>query len=138
MTDATDIETRRAERKARLAEQRSAQYARDLEALDAAEEKHGDGMVLRYALPAYMPELPTFLVLRFPTPAEIKRLQSKAARDDQQARLDAGEELAAACLVYPDRETYARVIAKFPAVPAPLSLALLQAAQGKRVEEGKD
>jgi hypothetical protein len=139
MATEEEIEERRGKRKADLEAQRVAQYAVDLDALDALEVEHGDHAVVRIDFGRYVPALPTMLLFRLPTQGEMKRYQSMAKdRGEKHGdKIAAAETLAAGCRLYPDAETYTRALKVFTGAHMNAAMALLQAAQGRAAEEGK-
>lgn len=137
MTDVDDIQARRAERRAKAEAERQAQYAADLAALDALEEKHGVTNIAHIEVP-FTPGFPTLIVARTPAPSELKRYRDRTRRNpDGGAAPDTGkaaEELATVCLVYPEREQFAGLLAARPGIGAQLGLAAIGLAVG---DEGK-
>ena len=138
-----EIEAARAERKAALAEEQAKQELLDLEALDAAEIQYGDSSVCHVDV-AFTPGLPTMAIARTPKPIEIKRYQdmgAKAKRDggvNVEAAIAAAKALTAVVLVYPDKETFARMVEARPQLDCDVGLAALKLAKGKAADEGKD
>jgi hypothetical protein len=134
-----EIEARRAARKAGLQEPRDEQRAADLEAVDALEIEHGDSNVATLEVP-FTPGLPTLLAARCPKPIELKRY-----RDTVKTKKDGtpGDPIGAAimvggvCRVYPDAETFAKVLEARPGVDVQLGLAALKLASAKAEDEGK-
>jgi hypothetical protein len=136
-----EIEKARAERKAALAAQREEQYAKDLDALDALEVKHGDDNVRRVDLNAWAPGLPTFVVVRMPTGIEFKRFQDMAKpRPDGKPGdpIKASHLLADVCVVYPEAEDYSRVREACPGAHIVAGTTAADMSAAKASEEGKD
>jgi hypothetical protein len=133
------VESRRAARKAELAEKRDAQRILDLEAIDALEIEHGDSNVAVLDVP-YTPGLPTCVAARCPKPEEIKRYRSrlKAKKGEQVDAVEAAEELASICRVYPsDSEVYARMLSARPGIHVQLGVAAVGLAAGSEEARGK-
>ena len=133
------IEAKRAARKAASEAPRLEQLARDLEALDDAEVEHGDGRVARINLDFFEPGLPTFVLARMPKQVEFKRFQdmSSAKKGGDGAATRAGNLLADGCRIYPDADTYKRVLERSPGVHANVAVECIKLAQGHAEEEGK-
>jgi hypothetical protein len=129
-----EIEAARSARKAALAEQKQAQLAVDMEALDALEQEHGDGRVAAVSMPTFSPGLPALIVVRTPKPVEYKRYQDMAAKDSGRKTCDV---LADVCVVYPDRETYAKMREIAPGIHAQAYVKAVRLAEGRNQEEGK-
>jgi hypothetical protein len=138
MATVEEIEARRAARKAELETQRQAQLAKDLEALDELEVEHGDGQIVRVDLNFYTPDLPTMVLARVPRPAEFKRYQDQCSKKNEGAIVAATNLLGESCVVYPDKETYARVREKHAGVHVVLATRAVNACAGRQAEEGKD
>ena len=133
-----EIEARRAARKAALAAQRDEQYAKDLEALDGLEVKHGDGGVTSVETPSYSAGLPTMAVVRAPSKSEYDRFRDQIVRSKGgPAQIQAQDMLADVCVAYPDKETYKRMREAFPGIHVSVSVAAVKLADGKIAEEGK-
>ncbi len=135
-----DIEKRRAARKAELQAQADEQRVLDLEALDAAEVEHGDTSVAHIDVP-YTSGLPTMVVVRAPKDAEIKRyragLKVKDGQLDTAASNAAAEQLGAVCVVYPDKETFAKMCEARAALKSQVGARASALSTGKAAEEGK-
>jgi len=140
MTKLEEIEARRAERKAALDDQRKAQLAEDLEALDALEVEHGDANVARVNVP-YTPGLPTFVVVRAPKAAEFKRYKEriKSRRDGTPGDpVFAADELGECTRVYPDKETFSKMLEARPGLTTPMGVASSNMGTGRADESGKE
>lgn len=131
-----EIEARRAQRKAKLAEDERAQRALDLEAIDALEVEHGDSSVAVVEMP-YTSGLPTCAAVRCPKPAEIKRYQARL-REQKPDPAKAAEELGAVCQVYPpageDRDA---LHAARPGLLVQLGTEAVKLSIGRAESEGK-
>lgn len=117
---------------------RAEQVAKDLDALCALEEEHGDARVYRHDLPAYVAGLPTMVVVRAPSPAEYKRfrdLMRRAKNGKDQG--DALDLLVAPCRAYPDAATFDRMVSVFPGLADAIARPVLRLAEAAQVEEGK-
>ena len=134
-----ELEAKRAARKAALEEQRAAQYAIDLEALDALECEHGDGMVSSVEVPAFSPGLPTMSIVRAPKGVEYKRFRDRIAnaKGAGAAIVQAQDELASACRVYPEPEVYKALCEKFAGLHVSASVAAVKLADARAADEGK-
>lgn len=135
-----DIEAKRAARKAALEEQRTAQYEKDLESLDAMELEHGDGMVSSVEVPAYSPGLPTMAIVRAPKGVEYKRFRDRIAGGGGKGPsiVQAQDELASACRVYPEPEQYKAMCERFAGLHVSMSVAAVKLADAKAADAGKD
>lgn len=141
-TKIEEIEKRRAERKAATQRARDDQYAKDLEALDELEASHGDENVSRLAVNGFRPGLPTFVVVRVPTDVEYKRFSQtvRRAKDNNEAKAQAVEQLGAVCLVYPskdDEETRKALLSAFPGIIPSAGVEATRLAEAQRETEGK-
>lgn len=135
----SDAEARRAARKAELEAQRKAQHEIDIEALDALEVEHGDSSVEAINVP-FTPGLPTMVIVRAPKQVELKRYRDmvKPRKNGEQGdSVAAAEALASLCLLYPDRETFAKICDARPGVHAQSGATAIQLAVGKSSEEAK-
>lgn len=109
---------RREARKAELRKAAEAQRAKDLDTLTDLEIEHGDSNVGAVTVP-FSPGMPTLVIVRCPKPVEVKRFRAltKAdAKGRQPDALEPLEQLARACLLFPDAETYARICESRPVV----------------------
>src|SRR5687768_8755928 len=118
MPDVTEIENRRAERKAAAAKAREEQYAKDLEAIDALEVESGEELAtLKVA--TYKPGLPTLVGVKAPSEAYYKRFAQmiRKAGQNLEARAHAQDLLADSCWAYPtDADTRKAMREAFPGV----------------------
>lgn len=112
------IEAKRSERKAKLAEARSAQYARDLAALNDLEVEHGDGSVVALEVSGFVDGLPTMIVIKSPGGSSLyERYKSSVRKAGKNAEMigAAQEQLGRGCVVYPDdAEARKAMSAAFP------------------------
>ena len=102
--DLEAIEARRAARKAASADAKAVQFVVDMTALDALEEKHGEGQLKVLHVPTFVAGLPTLVVVKSPAGStHWKRFVDKVqdAKDHAKMKQAAGEVLARACIVYP-------------------------------------
>lgn len=131
----------RDERKAAQAKKRKAQRDQDLVALDDLEIEHGDGFVKPVELDEdmYLDGLPTMVIVRVPSRPEGKRYrdQVKSSKADIKKILEAQEMLGASCRVYPDKETYERMLDKVEVLASRVNAVAVKLAQGGEAEEGK-
>lgn len=135
------IEARRKARKDELAKQEAEQRATDLDALDAAEVKHGDSNVCHLDVP-YTPGMPTMVVARCPKPHEVKRYQDRVkpranGKQSPDAPIEAAVELAALVLEYPNKEAFAELVEQRPELAIQLGLAALGLSRASAADEGK-
>lgn len=135
------IERKRAERKAKLAQQREAQRVIDMTAVDQLEEQHGDHMI-RVLDVDCGPGLPTLVVAKAATPTYLKRYRDrlrpkKRNGEDAPDFAGAGEELGAVSRLYPDQETFDRMLAVRPGVLLQIGTAALELAVAEENEAGK-
>lgn len=139
MSEAQDKIRALQERRAAIVEQAQAaadeQTVIDLEAIADLEQAHGPGRIKAIELPAHVPGLPMRAAVKVPSEALIKRFRAgcKGGPDDNGDPTAAGEQLALSCLVYPDRETYARLCAAFPVLA--VQLGNLAIALGRGAED---
>jgi hypothetical protein len=112
------IEERRAARKAATADAKSVQHLADMTALDALEEKHGEGQLKTLHVPTFVPGLPTLVVVKSPAGTSYwKRFVDKVqdAKGHEKMKQAAGEQLARACIVYPtDAGVLGSMVESFP------------------------
>lgn len=132
-------EAAREARDAELAEKRAEQKIADLDAIEALELERGESNVATAEVP-YTPGLPVLVAARCPTEAEIKRYQArlrKGTDGEDPDPVKAGQEVGAACRIYPDDETFARVLKARPGVLVALGVAALRLAGAVRRDAGK-
>lgn len=115
------IEARREERKAAIEHARAEQYVKDLEAVDRLEEEHGPDRLRVLKLPSFVAGLPTVVVVRTPTSAEMKRHRQMTRKNmtvGQHHNFEgigaALDQLGASCVIYPDEVTFARMKEQWP------------------------
>lgn len=143
MATVEEIQKRRAERKAGLEADRQAQLAKDLEAIDACEVAHGDTNVAAIEF-HFVPGLPCMAAVRTPDPDEIARYRTKMKpKVDRKGNIipadanEAAAQLGRSCLIYPDAETFARVLEARPGIEVPLGQAAAGLASASEEEQGK-
>ncbi len=138
-------EAARAERKAGVEKARKTQRILDIRAVNELEELHGDSNIAVVNVP-FTPGLPTLVALRTPTEVEMKRFKfrmkakSKGGADptvDTEDAISGAEELALKCLVYPDKETFEKVLEARPGVLMQCGSAALALSQGSAEAKGK-
>ena len=110
------IEARRAARREKTAAAKAVQYVLDMEQLDKLEEKHGDGAVKALHAPSHTAGLPTMVIVKSPAASAYKRFQDlvREAKGHQGAIAAAAEQLARACIVYPDAAQLAAMVEAYP------------------------
>lgn len=133
------VEARRAERKAARKAEREIQRAADLEAIDALEIEHGDQNVKVLDVECSA-GLPTCVAARAAKPAELKRYRDtirNRREDEPPDHVKAGEQLGGVARIYPDAETFAKVLAERPGVLLQLGVAAVELAIAKEAIAGK-
>ena len=139
MATVEEIELARAERRAALEEQRLAQHALDLEALNNLEIEHGESSLVRVKPKRFIPGQPTFVVLRLANPVEFKRYSDMVNGRGGAA----GDTMAAAvalcdvCLLYPSKDVFRGICQRVATMPIDCAVATLKAGEGVAIEEGK-
>jgi len=84
---------------------RTEQFADDLEAIEALEEKLGERVRYSAQVKQYVPGLPVVVGVRAPATAEYKRLVSMVNKSkDADAKVMAVNTLAQSCWVYPEKK----------------------------------
>ena len=135
------IEKRRAARKETAAAARAAQYAVDLEALDALEAEHGDGSVAALEVGGFVEGLPTLVVVRSPGGTSFYRRYTDMVRKagkNAQAIGAAQDMLGESCIVYPaDGEARARMFEAFPGTKITAALRALRFVELEAADEKK-
>lgn len=106
------VEAERAARKEALASQRKEQRVEDLEALNALEIEKGDDAVAAVEIKRYSPGLPTLVVVRALTPAELKRYRDQVSRGED--KVTPAEVAARAARLYPDADVWSEIDRRFP------------------------
>lgn len=98
------INARRAAKAEAESEARKEQFADDLEAIEALEEKLGVRIRYSSQVKQYVPGLPVVVGVRAPEPSEHKRLVSLVNRsgNNADAKVAAVAQLAHSCWVYPE------------------------------------
>lgn len=132
----SDVQKRRAERKAAAEVARAEQYEKDLEKLNELEEQLGDGRVVELRLPAHVPGLPTIVVVKTPSALAFKRFRDQA-RAKASRPGEALDLLADTCVAFPDAETYKRVCEAFPGTHDCVGQAAVKLAEAQSGDEGK-
>jgi len=135
------IEAKREARKAELAKKYNEQRAIDLEAIDELEIEHGDSNIRVVDVP-FTPGLPTCFAGKCPSPDLVKRYRTRVSPkkdgSTDASPMAAAQEVGAACRVYPDAETWAKLLAARPGIDVQLGLEVLRLAAGRAQEEGKN
>lgn len=131
-----EVRARIAARKEEHQKAREEQELADLIGLDEAQEQHGVDGVITLSVP-FTQGLPAMCAARTPTLNEIKRYRTRA-KEKNADMVKAAEELASTCLVYPDRETFAKMVAERPAIHAQLGVEAIKLATGRSEAEGKE
>lgn len=141
------LEQIRAVRKARqdeLQRQHDAQLVIDLTALNDLETELGDSSVAFLTVP-FTPGLPTMLIARKPTKAELQRYRAQVKvkpkangpGDSEKTPTEAAEVVADACFKYPDAETYAKLCTERPGAKAQLGALALKLIVDTESEDAK-
>jgi hypothetical protein len=139
MPDVTEIESRRAQRKAAAEEARKEQYAKDLEAIDALEVESGDE-ITTLKVASYKAGLPTLVGIKAPSETYYKRYAQMIRRAGQnlEKAAEAQEMLAESCWVYPaDKQARKAMREAFPAVLMSIVVKVNELVELKSEEEGK-
>lgn len=146
-TTAAQLAAIRAKRAARADAASAASDAQaliDETAIDEIEERLGYGNVAALTV-AHVPGLPTRLAVRAPKSGELKRYRDRLRpqkdrrnREIEPDAFGAAEELAEVCLVYPDKETYERLLVARPAAAMQLGVIASRLGSGKEEDAGKD
>ncbi len=134
---AAKIEEARAKRKAERAKAQRAQYATDLEHLDLLEQERGDGAVT--SLSVDRDGFPTLVIVRCPTEPEVKRFrtQTRPVGDKTPDPTIPAETVGSMCLLYPDKDTFAKMCVAVPGLHAQAGAAALELATAKAHDLGK-
>lgn len=137
-----DIEKRREERKAALAEAYEEQFEKDLFALDALEAEHGDGRVKRMNAKYFVPGLPTFIVVKSPGGTALYKRYTdmvRAAGKNVHGIGAAQEMLGEACIAYPsDPDVLKAMIKEFNGAKISAALVAVGLVELEAQEEKKD
>jgi hypothetical protein len=133
------IEARRAARKAAEDEAKAEQYAKDLEELDRLEGVHGCAALGQLRV-AFVPGLPTMVIVKRPDGEYVKRFtqQAQAANGKPAAGAAATILLGESCVVYPDAATYARMCETFGTLKLNVGNKAFALVNAEAVEAGKD
>jgi hypothetical protein len=130
---------RAAKRQARE-EKRAAQRLADLDAVEAFEDANPDVACAIINVDAGL-DLPTLVLVRCPEKKYhtryLARLKPKKNGQEPDG-FAAHEELASVCVVYPERETYAKLCDALGGLHLQVGVAAAKLAEGKKAEEGKD
>lgn len=113
MATLEEIQERRAELRAKLKEDTDARKAIDAEAILAIEESLGVSRIDVVELPFTSPDLPVLCAVRAPDAIEMKRFRDtvKQRKNGEPGDSVLGhQQLTAACLVYPDKDTYKELL----------------------------
>jgi hypothetical protein len=142
-----ELEARREARRQAHIEAHETQRLLDLERLDALEEEHGYGRVLKVELGTWRDGsgAATMMVLRLPLASEavFKRFQQQVSsgKASPASKLEAAEVLARSCVVYPhpksEADAYNATVEMAPGVLGNLALQIVSAVQGRAEAEGK-
>jgi hypothetical protein len=139
MPDVTEIEARRAERKAATQKAREEQYAKDIEAIDALEIESGEDLET-LKVNSFKPGLPTLVGVKAPTADYYKRFAQmiRKAGQNLEARAHAQDLLAESCWKYPtDPETRKAMKEAFPGVLVSIAVKAAELAELNSEAEGK-
>ncbi len=139
MPDITEIEARRAERKAAAAKAREEQYAKDLEAIDALEVESGEE-ITTLKVNAHKPGLPTLVGVKAPNETYYKRFAQMVRKAGQnlEARAHAQDLLAESCWAWPsEADTRKAMREAYPGVLVSIAVKAAELAELAADEEGK-
>jgi len=76
------------------------------------------------------------VVVKMPEPAATKRYSDRLAANVPNAT--AAQEVGDLCVVYPDKETYAKMKSAVSTLHLRVSMAAIRISEGRAAEEGKD
>jgi hypothetical protein len=137
-----ELEAKLEAKRLEKAKAEEAQYEVDLEARIALEDEHD--AIAAVKVSRFVAGQPTRAYLRTPNGAEYKRYKAQmfAAGSGKKCPLSPQqiqEQLAQACWVYPaGKEAQDAMLAAFPGLLTPLSMAAASLAEGKAEDEGKE
>jgi hypothetical protein len=150
MSDAKELspleaaEAKRAARKAKAQEAADAQKAIDTEAIDAIEASLGDSAIKAIDIP-FRAGLVSKVAVRCPSKPEINRYRDrvKPQRDRRNVEVPgdaaaAHEEIGAVCVVYPDKEQFAKVCEVLPGLLGQCGMHAVALSVGEEEKAGKD
>jgi hypothetical protein len=123
-----DIEKARAARRAENEKLRDVQAEIDERALFDLEGERGEHAVDAVRLERFVPGLTTLLVVAGPTPDQHKRFRQQLHKGD---RIDAMTMLAGATVLYPPKDTVAKIYAAFPQAEDAVAMAAIGISEGK-------
>jgi hypothetical protein len=134
-------EAKRAEDAHTRQEAHDTQRLSDLDALEIAEAEHGATNVAFVNVP-YTPGLPTIVIVRVPSPPEMKRYRflAKPKKPDEPLTehiTAANEAMADTCLAWPAVDVFAKICDARPGVKAQCGGAAVRLSLGHQEEEGK-
>lgn len=141
-TKREEIEKRRTERRAALAQDKEEQALIDLEAYDTLEVEHGDGNVASLEVERFVKGQPTIVVFRAPSGIQYKRFADQVGKaqekNDVGARRKAQDLLAESCWVYPaEPEARKSMLEEFPGLLISIAIHAAKLVEANRAEEGK-
>jgi len=130
------IEARRSERLAAIGKAKKEQYLKDLEEVDRLGQEHGDDRVAVLKTVSFVAGLPTVVVVRTPSPDEMKRYRHQVRKSEGNFEKIGGAKdlLGAACVIYPDESTYGRMKQAWPSIHDNVGIEALRMGEA----EGKD
>lgn len=132
-------QARRDKLKAEARKAYEAQRVIDLDAITELEISSGDTLGVVNVLHAT--GLPTCVAVRCPKPVEMKRFRDQVRPHKKTGELPdsigPAEVLATVCLVYPDRETYAKMCEARPGISVTIGGMAVSLATGRDEAEGK-
>lgn len=143
MATIEEIEKKRAARRDAAGAASKEQELKDLEAIDALEEKSGEPLHTM-STRRFAPGAAVKIAFRAPTSLEYKRYKDQVNRalsaSNPKARVDAQEQLAACVLEYPakDSEALKATLEAFPGLLISLAIEAAKVAELAAEEEGKD
>ena len=137
-----EIEERRAARKAEAKKARAEQYAKDLEALDALEQEHGDESVAALEVSGFVKGLPSIVVVKSPGGTPLYKRYTDMVRKagkNPEGLGKAQELLGEACIVYPsDDETRKAMFDAFPGTKVSAYVRAIKFVELESADEKKD
>ncbi len=135
-----EIQASRAARKDRVAVARAAQAVVDEDALDKAEEEHGEGCVASLEVSKYVEGQPTIAIIKAPSADYYKRFCTmvRKAGSNLEARGAAQDLLANSCWVYPSDEAARKsMLAAFPGLLVSVAIQAAKLGELEAAEQGK-
>lgn len=136
--DADELKKRRAAREEKEKAARAERDLKDALAQDGLEELHGNSGVGVIDLPC-APPLPGIVVIKSPEPSDFKLWQSVMTKPSTTAeKNEAHLDFAASVLLYPEKDTYAAMLAKHPGISVSVTAEAARMAGAGLAQRGKE